>query len=131
MLGPSSKRRRKDLANNQELLAVLEQRFSELTESIEESRAETRGQFERIDARFEQIDGRLDRIEGETRHAHVRIEALDGSVRQLAESVVAVDQKVDRLDDRMGREFDDVRSLIRLSYRQLDQRVSALENRCE
>jgi predicted nucleic acid-binding Zn-ribbon protein len=61
----------------------------------------------------------------------VRIEALDGSVRQLAESVIAVDQKVDRLENKMDRQLDDMRSLVPLSHRQLEQRVTTLEDRCE
>ena len=113
------------MADDHELLAVLNRRFDELSEAIEESRTENRQRFEGIDQRFDQNEARaerfeeqtsrrfdrieeraerfegqtterFDRLDGEVRHAHVRIESLEGSVRQVAESVTTLDEKVDR-----------------------------------
>jgi chromosome segregation ATPase len=120
----SSRGRRKDLADNQEILAVLDRQFDELARSIEDSRTETRQQLEALE---ERADQRFERLEGEIRHAHVRIESLDGSVRQLAESILTVDQKVDRLAVDMSRRFSETHALIRLSHKHLDDRLTALE----
>jgi len=123
------------LADDQQILAVLDRRFNELNETIEESRTESRQRFDQLEGRMERFESqtneRFDRLEGEVRFAHVRIESLEGTVRQVAESVTALDEKVDRHKADSDRQFDDVRSLIRVSYRQLDHRVTALEDRRE
>lgn len=110
------------LPDDQELLAVVErrfaiveQRFADLAERIDDSRTENRQRF--------------DRLEGGVRHAHVRIESLDGAVRLVAEGVASVDDKLDRFRVEVGHEFEDVRAEIRLSYGKLDQRITALEGR--
>jgi hypothetical protein len=59
----------------------------------------------------------------------VRIESLDGSVRQLAESIVSVDERVDRLAVDMSSQFGETHALIRLSHTHLDARLTALEGR--
>lgn len=131
------------MAENQELLSVLERRFSDLAESIDESRAEARERFDRLEGevrqngqRLDRVEGgvrengqRLDRLEGEVRHAHVRIESLDGAVRLVAEGVASVDDKLERFRTEVGHEFEGVRAEIRLSYGKLDQRITALEGR--
>lgn len=109
------------MAENQEILAVLERRFTDLAGRIDESRTETRDRF--------------DRLEGEVRNNGVQIEALRGDIRQVAEGVVAVDEKLTKKLDGFSldlqREAEETRSLIRLSYRQLEQRVTSLESRYE
>lgn len=114
MLGLTSQRRM-TLAEDQELLAVVERRFVELAESIDESRKETRERF--------------DRLETEVRHAHVRIESLEGVVQQVAEGVANVDENLERFQAEVQGEFKEVRALIGQSYADLDQRVTALEGR--
>ena len=117
------------MAENQELLSVLERRFSDLAESIDESRAEARERFDRVEGGVRENGQRLDRVEGEVRHAHVRIESLDGAVRLVAEGVASVDEKLERFRTEVGHEFEGVRAEIRLSYGKLDQRITALEGR--
>jgi len=130
------------LPDDHELLAVLNRRFDELSEAIEESRTENRQRFERIGHRIERIEARaerfeeqtnhcFDRIEGEVRHVHARIESLQGAVRRVAGSVTTLDEKVNRHKADANRQFDDIRSLIRVSNRQLGRQVTALENRRE
>jgi chromosome segregation ATPase len=143
-------RRRRTLAGDQELLTVVERRFAELAESIDDSRRETRERFdkvdqrfdqvdqrfdqvdqrfEQVDQRFEQVDQRFDRLEADIRHAHVRIESLEGVVQQVAEGVAGVDERLERFQAEVRDEFQKVRGELRQSYRQLDQRVTALEAR--
>lgn len=146
------------MAADQELLAVVERRFAELAASIDDSRRETRERFdqvdqrfERVDQRFEQVDQRFDRLETgtterfdrletatgerfdlletEIRQAHVRIESLEGVVQQVAEGVSGVDERLERFRVEVRREFKEVRGQIRLSYGQLDQRITALDGR--
>ena len=127
------------MPDDHELLAVLNRRFDELSEAIEESRTENRQRFERIGHRIERIEARaerfeeqtnhcLDRIEGEVRHVHARIESLQGAVRRVAGSVTTLDEKVNRHKADANRQFDDIRSLIRVSNRQLGRQVTALED---
>jgi len=138
------------LAEDQEILAVLERRFTDLAERIDESRSEARQRFEQIDQRFEQIDQRFEQIdqrfgqvdqqfdrvnqrfegvESEIRQAHVKIEAQSGEIRQIAEGVAGVDQKLEDFRTDVARRFDETHSLMRLSYGQLEQRVNSLEGR--
>jgi chromosome segregation ATPase len=115
----------------------IDQRFGQIDQRFE---AIDR-RFEQIDQRFEAIDRRLDgfdrrfeeaesrfdRLESEIRHAHVAIEDLRGQIRLVADGVAMVDGKMDRLADDTARRFDEQQSLIRLSYGQLERRLSDLE----
>jgi predicted nucleic acid-binding Zn-ribbon protein len=120
-------RRRRTLAGDQELLTVVERRFAELAESIDDSRRETRERFDKVDQRFEKVDQRFDSLEADIRHAHVRIESLEGVVQQVAEGVAGVDERLERFQAEVRDEFQKVRGELRQPYRQLDQRVTALE----
>ena len=62
------------------------------------------------------------------RYFDVVAESLRADIRGVAEGVVGCNQRVDRLEAEMKIEFADVRDLIDVSYRALDQRVSRLEN---
>lgn len=81
------------------------------------------------------LDGSLtfltygDGLEAGMREAHIRIESLEGVVQQVAEGVAAVDERLQRFQAEVRDEFEDVRGELRQSYRQLDQRVTALEAR--
>lgn len=117
------------MAENQELLAVVERRFAELATSIEDSRRESRGRFDQVDRRFDQVDRRFDRLEADVQHAHVRIESLEGKVQLVAEGVANVDEKLERFRVEVRDELKGVRAELRQSYRHLDQRITALEGR--
>lgn len=75
----------------------------ELRELILRSGAETRGHFDVVAERLEQ------------------------KIQLVAEGVGAVGQRVDRLEGEMHREFGEVRSMIGLSYTELDRRLRTLE----
>ena len=64
-------------------------------------------------------------------HFDVVAEALGSKIQMVAEGVVNVDQKLDRRLDRMAttieRESEETRALIRLSYAELDRRLTTLE----
>lgn len=75
-------------------------------------------------------------------HFDVVAEGLRKEVQLVAEGVISngeridrMDSRIDRLDERMQRledgmhrEFEEVRSMIRLSYTELDRRLRTLED---
>ncbi|HEX9668256.1 MAG TPA: hypothetical protein VGC93_02120 [Thermoanaerobaculia bacterium] len=62
-------------------------------------------------------------VEDTRRHMDVVAEGLRAEIRLVAEGVVMVDSKVDRLRGDMTAEFAETRSMIRFSYDQLDRRL--------
>lgn len=95
--------------------------------------------------KFEGIDRRLDQTatkdqvqaqQAETRrHMGVLVEAVQGEVRQVAEGVANVDQRLegveerlDRLEKKMEAGFTETRAAIHFSYAQLDRRIQELES---
>lgn len=128
-----------------DLATLLTNGLNDLARRIDESRAENRQQFERVDGqfaqvdgrfaqvdgRFEQVDGRFGKLENEVREAHIQIEGLRGEIHQVADGVANVDEKLERHIVESRGQFDDVRALMRLSYAQLEQRITALELRDE
>jgi len=114
-----------------ELVGYLDERFAYLDQ-----------RFEAVDRRFDAIDQRFDamerrqgttdaRLEDTRRHLGILIENLDGKIQLVAEGVINVDQKIDRVRDELKAELhseiDGVKTLIRLSYRDLDSRARRLE----
>jgi tetrahydromethanopterin S-methyltransferase subunit G len=49
----------------------------------------------------------------------------------IVEEHQALHQKIEKLETRMEHEFLEVRALIQLSYRQLQERVETLEQRVQ
>jgi chromosome segregation ATPase len=119
------------LAEDQELIALVEQRFADLAERIDESRNETRQRLDRIEGQVNENGQRLDRLEGQVRQNGVEIEALRGDVRQVAEGVATLDEKLERFRIDSERQFDEMRAMIHLSYGQLEKRLVTLESRCD
>ena len=94
--------------------------------------------FEAVDRRFDAVDQRFDamerrqdstdaRLEGTRRHLGVLIENLDGKIQLVAEGVINVDQKIDRVRVELKGEIAEVKDLLRGSYSDLDRRVRRLE----
>jgi hypothetical protein len=61
------------------------------------------------------------------RHFEVVAEELKQHVQLALEGVVANSMKIDQLRAEMKEEFVELRSMIRISYTQLDRRLSTLE----
>jgi len=84
-------------------------------------------QFEAMSGTVEAQGGSLAALSGSVaetrRHMDVVAEGLRAEIRLVAEGVVMVDSKVDRLRDDMTAEFAETRSMIRFSYDQLDRRL--------
>ena len=76
---------------------------------------------------LKQLSAQIEESRAEVRHLHVSVEDLRSKIQQVAEGVLTVDQKLDRHILDNDRQFDDVRAMMRLSYVQLEQRVSRIE----
>ncbi len=84
--------------SDEELIAVLDARFGAVTT---------------------QLETRFSRVETDVRHANVQIESLRDETRRVGESVILVDEKlerfrvatVERFDEMDGR-FEDMKRLI-------------------
>ena len=110
----------------QELIAYLDERFRETAQQIQGLREETRQQFqdfrEETTRRFEQVDEGI-------RHTWISIEAMRGDIRQVAEGVIGLDERLGFLRTELKQEIDQVRTFIPPLYLELDKRVRVLEVR--
>jgi len=82
---------------------------------------------QRLDTELGAINQRLDRLESDIRGAYILIEDGNGRVRLVAEGVTNVSEQVRRLDEKVSKDLDEVRTFNRLSYLDLDARVRRLE----
>ena len=72
-----------------------------------------------------------DRADEIMRHLDVVAERLEGQIRQVAEGVVVLSDKLDRSTAELRHEIGEVKSMIKLSYAELDRRLSTLEHTVE
>jgi predicted RNase H-like nuclease (RuvC/YqgF family) len=87
--------------------------------------------FEAIDRRFEEVatKGEVRAQQAETRrHFDVVAEGLRGQMQLLAEGVATLDQKLNRFREEVAGEFQEMKSMIRFSYAELDRRIQELES---
>ena len=61
------------------------------------------------------------------KHFDVVAESLESKIQLVAEGVLNVNEKLDRLKDEVHRESEETRALIKLSYTELDRRLTTLE----
>jgi hypothetical protein len=61
------------------------------------------------------------------RHFDVVADGLVQKIELVAEGVASVDRRFDRLERRIETEFEELRSMIRLSYTEIDRRLRTLE----
>ena len=94
--------------------------------------------FDRVDQRFEAIDRRFEEVatkgevraqQAETRrHFDVVAEGLRGQMQLLAEGVATLDEKLNRFREEVAGEFKEMKSMVRISYAELDRRIQELES---
>ncbi len=116
------------------------QRFEQLEGEIRQTRTQLQGEIHQLDGKIHTLDGKIHTLDGKIHtlddkihklddKIHIQLEYVRGDIRLVAEGVANVDEKLDRHIGETAREFEEVRSLTRLSYVQLEKRVSALESR--
>ena len=128
-----------------ELVGYLDERFAYLGqrfEAVDRRFDAIDHRFDAMDRRFDTMDHRFDamerrqdatdaRLEDTRRHLGILIENLDGKIQLVAEGVINVDQKIDRvraeLKTELKAEIGEVKTLLRVSYSDLDRRVRRLE----
>lgn len=93
-------------------------------EKVDRGFAAADRQFEAADRRFEAVDRRFDELR---RHFDVVGDSLRGDIRLVAEGVTGLDEKFTREFVRVREEIGEVKSLVQVSYGNLDRRVQALE----
>ncbi len=69
-----------------------------------------------------------DQVEEIKRHFGVLAEALHGDVRLVAEGHAVIRRELQEFRGETRDEFQEVRALLRLSFAQLDQRITRLES---
>lgn len=74
------------------------------------------------------LDNRLNRHSEELRrHFGVVAEELKSMIQLVAEGVVTVDEKLERFRQENSAEHDEIKSMIKFSYAELDRRIVQLE----
>ena len=61
------------------------------------------------------------------RHFSVVAEGLRSEIRAVAEGQEATNEKIDRVESRVLHEVGEVKSMMRLSFGEIDRRISGLE----
>jgi predicted nucleic acid-binding Zn-ribbon protein len=80
---------------------------------------------ERFRATTEQISG----LRQEVRQTHVVVEGLRGEIQLLAEGLIGMEEKLQSFRNEVSFQFNEVRKSIELPFKNLDVRVSFLEER--
>jgi len=95
--------------------------LQDLRTEIQEVRTDLRTEIQevRTDLRTE--------IQDVKRHSDVIAESLRGEIRLVAEGVTGLDEKFTLEFRNVREEIGEVKSLVRLSYGDLDRRVQSLE----
>ena len=84
--------------------------------------------FESVDSRFAKLDAKIDeKFEESKRHFGVVADDLRSQTQTVAESVGVLDRKIDRVDERLSGELSEIKSMIPISFKQLDGRIRSLE----
>jgi hypothetical protein len=61
------------------------------------------------------------------RYFGVVAEGLESKVQQVAEGVAATNERIDRLENEVRRGFSELGSVVKLSFGQLDARLTRVE----
>ena len=75
--------------------------------------------FDQVDRRLDQMvttDGLEAKLAETRRHTGVLVEAVRDEVRQVAEGVASVEQRLERFEQKVETEFTETRAAIRFSY---------------
>lgn len=115
---------------------ILDERLTGFESRVDEKLS---GLERRVDEKLSGIDRRVDDLH---RHFDVVAESLVGQIQQVAEGVVLANERLERVETRLdgvetrldgfeqrtATEFGEVKSMIRLSYAELERRLGTLES---
>ena len=109
-----------------ELRGLLDVSAAETRHHFDTAAGETRRYF---DSTLEKTLRHVDATAEETRrYFDVVAEGLRAEVQTVAEGLTTMQGEIDRKFAGVTEEFEETRSLIKLSYSQLDRRIQLLEN---
>ena len=104
---------------DKELTNYLDQRFGQLDRRLEQ-----------VDQRFDEVDHRIEqRYEDAKHYFGVIAEELDQKVRLVAEGVASLNEKFERFQDEIRREFRETQAMIRFSHVELQRQIDNLNQR--
>ncbi|MBM4349989.1 MAG: hypothetical protein FJ106_08915 [Deltaproteobacteria bacterium] len=84
--------------------------------------------LDRVDTRFDQVEIRLDRVETRLDHMETRLDRVDTRFDQVETRLDRVDTRLDHMGKENERQHIETRALIKLSFSELDKRLSDLES---
>ena len=102
----------------QELVEVIAPRFDRMDK-----------RFDVMDSRFDAADERSDGFEQRLRRVEILAEDTRAQVRIVAEGVTTVDRKLEEFRSEVADSFREHRDLPRSSYRDLNLRMTGVEER--
>lgn len=77
--------------------------------------------LDRIDTRFDQVETRLDRVETRLDHMETRLDRVETKLDSM-------ESRLDHMGKENERQHIETRALIKLSFSELDKRLSDLES---
>ena len=98
------------------------------SEGVEAKQDNLQKAFVGLETKFEGVEAKQDELH---RYFGVIAEDLRSDIQQVAEGVSSVSERLDRFQVEVAREFSEVRTMIPLSYSQLDRRLRTLEDSLE
>ena len=87
---------------------------------------QTDQRFEQVDQRFERVDSRFEHRDQQSRGLFVLLESLDSKIQLVAEGVLANGEAHRALRVELDRRFEELVTLNRLSYAELERRLAQL-----
>ncbi len=110
---------------DQELISYLDRRFDAMDQRFDAMDQ----RFEELDQRFEEMDKRLKELKQDGNETRILLEALRRDVQLIAEGLAAgFDEGLKRTRSEHDDEIEEVRTFNRLSYSELQRRMTILED---
>ena len=121
---------------DQELVAYLYRMSQQIIESVRGEMSQQidglRGEVsQKIDGLRGEMDEFREEVREENRHTRIIMEGLRSDIQLMAEVVMDTRQLFKRHESEVERRLEEMKALISLPYRDLNTRVSLLEERAE
>src|SRR5436305_9800924 len=115
-------------AMDQELIAYLDERFRESLQHNDSLHQETARQYADL---HQEIARQYADLRQEIRHTQITVEGLRDDNQMVAEGVSSLEERLQSFHNEFSLKLDEVQSSITPYYRDLDRRVSLLEERAK
>ncbi len=84
--------------------------------------------LEHFDTRFDQVETRLDRVETRLDHVEIRLDRFETKLDNVEVRLDRVETRLDNIEKENERQHNETRALIKLSFSELDRRLTDLES---